>query len=510
MTRPGRSGPALLAAALLAVVMVTGGCGKPASPATPSAATPAAAIAVTTAPAVMRDISRTLDVTGSLAALRDVTVGAKAAGRIAQVNLHEGDPVRAGQVVAVMDTSDLTAGVRQARANIEAATSKEQQARAGLTQAVNALQNARTSVKLADRQTASTVTTAEAGLQSAQAALAVVKQGARAQERQQAEEAVRSAKANLDKARSDQRRFRELYREQAVSQAQLDQADAAAEAAQATYNSAQQAHSLIKEGARPEDVRRAELAVQQAREQLERARADRSQVELRREDVQTAEAGVSVARANIRAAEAGVAQARAALQIAEDALQNAYIKSPISGYVATRIAEPGQQLGGGGAVMRVVDPASVYFEAELSESQYPGVHLGQPATIRVDALPNTVLTGKVTRILPVVSAGARNFSVRIDIPDNPRLRPGMFARGTILIDTHRATTLVPKDAVVFDPATGQAHIFVAEDGVAHRRTVQIGYTDPTHVEVLSGARPGEKVIVTGQSTLQEGDHVAVQ
>src|SRR5262249_15126179 len=119
--------------------------------------------------------------------------------------------------------------------------------------------------------------------------------------------------------------------------------------------------------------------------------------------------------------------------------------------------------------------------------------------------------GTVTRILPVASSAARSFTVRIDFPGDNRLRPQMFARGAILIATHRGATLIPKDAVIFDPTNNSARIFVVDSrDNAEERTIKVGYSDPQYVEALSGVKPNEKVITAGQTTLQNGDKVRVQ
>jgi len=515
---------------IVPALLLAAGCGrKPAN--TAGAGGPggarieeAAAIVVNVAPASRQDISKTVEVTGSLVALQDVVVGAKQAGRVAAVYLREGDSVRAGQVVAMMDVSDFSAQVQQAQANLQAAITREQQARAqlaqarvGLTQALNGLRNARTTLEWTDRTTVTAVDVAKAGLQSAQESLSIIRKGARDQERRQAEEQVRAAKSNYEKARADLRRYQELFREEAISRSQLDQFQAACDAAEASYNSAREALSLMQEGARPEDIRRAELAVQQARESLAKAEADRATVQLREQDVETARAGVDSARASVRAAEAGiaqaragVAQARAALRLVQQALRDAYIKSPINGYVAERRAEPGQQVGGGGSVMRIVNPNTVYFQAVLSESQFAQVRLGQRVNVTVDALPKESFRGEISRILPVASTAARSFTVRVDLVDaDTRLRPQMFARGSILIDTHRQAVVVPKDAVLFDPVNNTARVFVS-NGKAEEREVEVGYSDPKFVEILQGIRPGEKVVTVGQNALQNGDKIRVE
>lgn len=500
-------------AGTVAALMLTAavGCGrKPVTTSQSTASAHSAGISISVAPVIRKSIIKTEDVTGSLVALDDVTVGTKQAGKLAVVYVREGEPVTAGQVLAVMDTVDVQAQVQQARANQDMAVSKREQAQLAVKQAKDSLRVAATNLLYTEKTTATGLATAKGTLSTAQERLSVVRQGARAQERQQAQEQVRATKANADKARADLKRYQALYREQAISQSQLDQTQAAYDAAEATYNSAVQALSLIREGARPEEIRQAELAVTIAREGVARAEADREQVPIRIAEERSARSAVAAAESGLRAAEAGIVQAKAALRTATDNLANAYVRSPIQGNVARRIAEPGQQLSAGGAIMRVVSPKSIYFQAVLSESQYAEVHLDQPVEVRIDAIPGKRFRGRVTRVFPVASA-ARSFSIRVDFPVDRRMRPEMFARGSIEIATHENATLVPKDAILFDPMQDRSRVFVfTAKGTVEERLVRIGFTNPEYAEALSGARVGEKVVVAGQNTLQNGDRVSVQ
>jgi RND family efflux transporter MFP subunit len=464
-------------------------------------------------------------VSGSLVALRDVVVGSKSPGRVVQLTPREGDSVRAGQVVAVMDGADQVSQVQSAQANVQAALTREQQAQAAvqqarqaLMQAQNAVRSAQTNKEWTDKSTTAALETARAQVKSARENLSIVKQGARPQERAQAQQQVNAAKAAYDKARADLRRYQALFREQVVAQSQLDQYQAAADSAEAQYNGARENLSLVQEGARPEDIRRAQLAVDSAEEGLRKAEADRATVRIREEDVRSARSGVTSAQANIRSAEAGVraarastAQARAALRIAQEAVSNIYVRSPINGYVAERRAEPGQQLGAGGPILRIVDPASVYFQAVVSESQIGEISVGMPATVTVDAIPGRKFSGRISRVLPVASAAARSFTVRIDLAGDPRMRPQMFARGAVVTATRPSATLAPKDAVIADAREGSKVFVVGPEGKAVARKVQVGITTPAVVEITNGAvSPGDKVVVAGQTTLQDGDQVKVQ
>jgi RND family efflux transporter MFP subunit len=450
---------------------------------------------VSVTPARVGPISNIAIVTGALNAQQDVTVGVKAAGKLVAVYVREGDTVRAGQIVAQQDTADLQAQLDQQRANLVSAQTKLEQARV-------AYGNAQTTLQLTDQQTASAVRQAEAGLVVAQDQAAVMKAGARPQEVQQSEENVASARANRDKARSDLKRYQDLYREQAVSAQQLDQAQAAADSADAAYNTAVQQLSLTREGSRKEDIHRTEAAVEQARQTLITAQVNRNQVQLRRDDVETARVGILTAQASIQ-------QTQAAVRLAQQAVQDTAVRSPIDGVVAERKAEPGQQMTAGKDVVRIVALDSIYFDAQLSETQYAQIRIGQPVAITIDALPGRTFKGAVSKIFPVASSSARSFTVRISIRNEGNvLRPQMFARGQILLAEHPRAVLVPRDAVLdFSGTTGR--VFVAQNGVAVERPIKAGFSNISQVEIVEGVKEGDPVVTTGQAQLQNKDKIQV-
>jgi len=470
-----------------------------APPATAQRAAQQLATEVSVTPARTATISETAEVTGSLSALHDVTVGVKNGGKVVAVYAREGDMVRAGQTVAQQDTSDLQAQLEQQQANLASARTKLEQAKV-------AYQNALTTLQWTKDQTSAAVRQAEAALEAAKEQAAVVKEGARPQERQQAQETVAAAKAERDQARSDLKRYEDLYRQQAISAQQLDQAQSVADSAEARYNSAVQALSLIQAGSRPEDIRRAQAAVDQANQALAAAQSNRDQVNMRRADVDTARAG-------ILAADAGVHQAQAALQLAEQAIRDAAIRSPITGVVAERKVEPGMQLTTVKPdVMRIVALDAIFFDAQVSETQYAAIRAGQLVTVTVDALPSRAFHGVVSKIYPVAST-ARSFTVRISIRNEGNLlRPQMFARGRIDLATHNNAIVVPHDVVLDYSGTG-GRVFVAVSKptgtVAEERKVRTGFETPRTIEILSGIRPGDRVVTSGQAQLQDGDKIQV-
>jgi HlyD family secretion protein len=464
---------------LFGVALLVGGCAqrKPVSP-TQQAVAPATAVAVVNAR--VGDIPFTISVTGSLQTLDDVMLSAKIPGKIAGVFVREGDAVRAGQVVIQQETKDLEAQLRQAEAALKSARAR--------------LQQAQTALELQPTQNETSLRQAEAALEAAKARLRALETGARRQERQQVEQQVALARANLENAQTNLERIRRLYQQDAVPRQQLDAAQTAYEVALAQYRSAQEQLSLVQEGARQEEIDAQRALVRQAEEAVRLARTGDLQLRVRQDEV--------------NAAKALVAQAEAGVFYARQQYESAFIRSPINGTVAMRAAQPGQMASPGIPLLRIVNLNAIFFEARVSETEVRYVRVGQPVTVTVDAYPGKTFRGVVSRIYPVGSEGSRDFMVRVDMRnEGAMLKPQMFARGEILVDVHRNVVLIPKDALLVQD--GKQVVFVVKDGAARRVVVRTGYINGMDAEVL-GVPAGAQVVVQGQENLRDGDKVRVE
>ncbi len=440
-------------------------------------------VPVETARVILGDMEKVVEVTGDINALTKAVLSAKIPGRIAQVYVREGDRVHAGMVVAVLDQQDALANLRQAEAALDAARTR-------LSQAI-------TNAKVTKIQTDAAIEQAKAALDAAEARLAVVKKPARSQEELVAMNNVAQAEANLDNAKANFERHEKLLKEGAIPQSAYDVAKAQYLVAQAQYKSAREQLSLVQEGGRKEDIRQAEAQVATAREQLRAAKANAAQNLVREEDV--------------RQAKAAVRQAEAAVALAKQQLSYTYIKSPIDGELSSRLADPGQVVGAGQPIAEVVNLASVYFKGSISEMELAGIRKGQPVEVRVDALPGSVFKGTVDEIFPAASPQSRNFPVRIRIDKtNQLIKPGMFARGSIVIGVDRNVTLVPKDAI--EDRRGGKMVFVLKpDNTVRRVDVVVVRENREFVEVAegSGLKPGDIVVTRGRQNLQDGSLVKV-
>lgn len=460
-------------------VALLSGCGQRREPVS-AQQTAAPVVAVAVVPARTGDIPFTISVTGALQTLDDVTLSAKVPGKIAKVLVREGDVVRAGQVVIQQETGDLEAQVRQAEAALQSARAR--------------LKQAQTALELQPTQNETSLRQAEAALEAAKARLRALETGARRQERQQVEQQVASARANLENAQANLERVRRLYQQDAVSKQQLDAAQAAYDIALAQYRTAQEQLSLVQEGPRQEEIEAQRALVRQAEEAVRLARTGDLQLRVRQDEV--------------NAARALVAQAEAGLFYARQQLESAFIRSPINGTVATRMAQPGQMAAPGVPLLRIVNLNAIFFEARVSETEVRYVRPGQTVTVTVDAYPGKTFQGTVSRIYPVGSEGSRDFIVRVDMRnEGGLLKPQMFARGEIIVDVRRNVVVIPKDAIIVED--GKNVVYVVRDGVARKVFVQLGYVNGKDAEV-GGVRAGDQVVVQGQENLHDGDKVRVE
>lgn len=481
--------PTIAAVLTLGSALLAAGCGRggeqaenqEAKPQTPAQAAAAEATPVRVAPAVTRAVSSAVPVTGSITALQTVDLSPKITARIVRVAGREGERVRRGQVVVQQDTADLLTEVRRTEANLQAAQARVAQAR--------------TQARVQVTQSSSGVEDARQQLRAAEARLELVKRPQRTQEVAALENAVNQAQVRLEKAQLDRRRYEGLVKEGAVAQSVVDQYVTDEKIARVTLDTARQNLDAAQTGGREESVRSAEAEVERARQAIRTAQANTQQVAVREDE--------------IKAARATVTQSQASLAFARQQLANASIKSPIDGVISERLTEPGQMAAPGALVLKVVALDTVFFEAQVPETNIRSMRPGLNVAVRVDAYPGRSFTGKVAKIYPTASTQSRNFNVRIVLPNTGRLlRPGLFARGQVVTE-RRVGTVVSKDALV--SREGKMLVFVAsEDSKAELRPVKVGVQTEQTAEVLSGVRAGERVIVAGQDTLANGAAIRIQ
>lgn len=217
------------------------------------------------------------------------------------------------------------------------------------------------------------------------------------------------------------------------------------------------------------------------------------------------------AQVGLQVAEAALAQARAEAAIAGHQLERTRVKAPFAGRVGKRHADAGAMLAAGAPVFTLVDDSVLEFEASVPSRDFPRVKLGAPVSVSVDALPDTRIEGRVSRIAPLVDERTRAFTAVVEVKGRPDLVGGLFARAFVKVGTAKDALVLPPAALVRDGSDpARAQVFVVRDGKAEKRTVELGVETPDGVQVRSGVAAGEVVVLDPPTALASGAPVEPQ
>ena len=306
----------------------------------------------------------------------DSAIAPKTTGRILELRVREGDAVKAGDIIAILDDEQVRARENQARAVLTEAEAKERSAsdqiavlREQMSQ--NQLQTEQSRIDAGGR-----VRQAEADLAAAEADLA------------QQQAAYQIAAFNKDA-------YGKLAKSGAVSEQQGLQYAATAD---------QQAAAVTAAKRRVES---SQGALTTARANLENPGIRKSQVDLVGKQITEQSAEMANARATTE-------QARAELAEAEANRADLIVKAPFDGTVATRAAEPGEVVVAGTALITLIDLSKVYLRGFVPEGEIGKVKVGQPARIYLDSNPKQALDAYVSRIDPQATFTPENTYFRDD------------------------------------------------------------------------------------------------
>jgi membrane fusion protein (multidrug efflux system) len=206
-------------------------------------------------------------------------------------------------------------------------------------------------------------------------------------------------------------------------------------------------------------------------------------------------------------AAAQVKQAEAALARIKVTLDKATIEAPVTGVISEKYVDEGNMVGPSTPLVRIVQIETLKVLGGVSERYLPRLVPGKtPVRIKTDAFPEDEFEGMVYRVGVSVDAVTRTSEVEIRVP-NPEgeLKPGMFARITIVIGQKENVTVVPDSALVRE--YDNVYVFVANNGKTHRRYLKLGLSQGDYHEVLKGLSPGDMVITHGQNQLEDGQEV---
>jgi HlyD family secretion protein len=302
--------------------------------------------------------------------LTEVNIAFKTSGRLIERNVDEGDTVKKGEVLARLDRDQLAA---QREAQAAALTSAETQ----LAQAV-------TSHEYEKQTVAADIEQRRANLESMEARLAELHNGARPQEKLDAQAAVDSAQSEVDRAQKDWERAQVLHRDDDISTAQFDQYRNRWETATAALNSAKERQALVLAGPRAEVVNAQQAQLERTRGALKMAEANSLEMKRREEELTT------------RRAE--IARSRAAIALIDAQLADTIAVSPVDGVVLVKSADPGEILSAGTTVVTIGDIEHPWLRGYVNETDLGRVKLGAKAKVTTDSYQGKVYDGRVTFI----------------------------------------------------------------------------------------------------------------
>lgn len=249
-------------------------------------------------------------------------------------------------------------------------------------------------------------------------------------------------------------------------------------------------------------VRSAKLALDNAKRDLERSRTLEQAGAIAQRDLEASERALA-------AAEAAYADAGARLATARQQLSRTQVRAPLAGAVSDRPVGAGDVVQPGTALVTVVDPSSMRFDASVPAEQIGALRVGAPVEFTVNGYPGRTFTGRIDRINPAADPATRQVRITVAIPNKgSRLVAGLFAQGRVASET-RTGLLAPASAV--DQAGVTPSVMRVRNGKAQKVPVQLGLRDEAkeQIEITSGIAVGDTLLLGAAQGIAEGTPVRV-
>jgi membrane fusion protein (multidrug efflux system) len=201
--------------------------------------------------------------------------------------------------------------------------------------------------------------------------------------------------------------------------------------------------------------------------------------------------------------------AKSALQQARVEYERGFLQSPITGRVNKLFVDAGEFIDRGKPMVDLVNIDRIKINVNAPELDVRHLKVGQETRVMIDAYQGRHMPGKINFVAFKADSVTKTFRVQVVI-ENPNhdIRPGMIARVAFVRRVIPDALVAPLFALV--DKGGERMVFVEKDGVVQARTVSIGIIEEDRVQILSGLDPGDRLIVTGQTEVEEGMKVQVR
>lgn len=247
-----------------------------------------------------------------------------------------------------------------------------------------------------------------------------------------------------------------------------------------------------------------------SRSALDSRRAQRDallgQLDEARSNAAVAVKAINSAEAAVASAKTAVATAQTQVEQARKSLADTVIYAPISGYIAERVADPGEFVTPNAPntkVATIVRTSTLRLKIDVPEASIGKVGIGQGISLQTSAYPDRNFAGTVVRMMPNINATARTLVVEAEVSNGEGLlKPGQFATVRITQSKPENAVMIPASAVRTE---GESHkVFVIKDGVAHEHIVQLGLLENGLIQIKTGVAEGDLVANSNINTLFDG------
>lgn len=427
-------------------------------------------------------LATTVSATGNLEAAAQLTLAFRSTGgRVAQVSVTEGQAVKKGDLLAALETTDLTLALAQAKAALQIGQAQLEKLQTPATE--DDLAAARAAVKVAE----ASIDGSTATLNSAQANYRELLADLTPAEKTVNEARVRQAQANLTLA---QHAYNDVKNQANIGMlpqsAQLEQATVAYELARAQADLATQDPNQAQVAAAQNQIALAQVSVQQAQSNLINAQNGLQKL-------------IDGAKAtDLAIVQAQVLQAQLAQLQAENNLTNAQLVAPQDGIINQVNLHVGELTSSAQPAIILTDLHRLEMKIWVDELDMRQLELGQPAQMTIEALPGVSLTGKVTEISPTARkvSGVIAYEVTIlpAISDAP-LRAGMSATAVITTAQVADSVLLPNRFIQIDHQTNQAFVYKLVNQEPTLQAIQLGLRNERESQIVSGLGNDDQVVL---------------
>jgi membrane fusion protein (multidrug efflux system) len=186
------------------------------------------------------------------------------------------------------------------------------------------------------------------------------------------------------------------------------------------------------------------------------------------------------------------------------------IVSPSSGIVSKRLIDLGDMVAAKSKILEITSSNRFKINLTVAETDLRKLKSGQKAELNLDACPDRKFTGTITRVYPEIDPLTRNgiVEVRLDNPC-PNVKSGMFVRASFTTKVYKDVLSVPAQSII-TKMENKIVFIIDENMKAKSVEVQTGFETKEDVEIVSGLKQGDKVVIDGQQTLKNGNEVKIQ